>query len=248
MICQDIEELSGAYVLDAVTPQERQGVEEHINACPDCMHLVQELQSVAELLPLSVSPIELAPSLQSRVLASIQAEADRSIPWSQPRRKRRWRTWVNQLVAVAAVLVLLLLGAMTAWNVSLQQQIAALPHNQTYISYAVKGTAEDPGVTGQLLYIPGKNISILTVQGLPQTQGSYVYQGWLLHGNQPISIGVLNIYNGVASGSFQGNVQGYDGTAVSLEPGPGASKDAPRGQIVAMGKLNISTPVAQSII
>ncbi len=40
MICQDIEELSGAYVLDAVTPQERQEVEEHLVSCPDCTHLV----------------------------------------------------------------------------------------------------------------------------------------------------------------------------------------------------------------
>ncbi len=135
-----------------------------------------------------------------------------------------------------------------AWNISLQQQIASLSHNQSYVSYAIKGTAANPGVTGQLLYIPAKNISILTIQGLPQAQGNHVYQGWLLHGKQPISIGVLNIHDGVASESFQGNVQGYDGTAVSLEPGPGASKDAPRGQIVAMGKLNISTPAGQGVV
>lgn len=244
MICQDIEELSGAYVLDAVTPQERQEVEEHLVECPDCTHLVQELQSVAELLPLSVPPVEPSPSLQSRVLASIRADADRSTQRSgpqrsSPQRSRHWRNWTSPLAAIAAVLVLTLLGAMTAWNISLQQQLA---HTHTYVSYAVKGTATDPGVSGQLLYIPDKNISILTIQDLPQTQGNQVYQGWLLHGTQPISIGVLNVHNGVASGSFQGNVHGYDETAVSLEPGPGASKDAPRGQIVATGKLNTSIP------
>lgn len=237
MICQDIEELSGAYVLDAVTPQERQGVEEHLVSCPDCTHLVQELQSVTELLPLAVPPVEPSPTLQSRILGSIQAEADRTIQWSRPPRSRAWRNWTNRLVAIAAVLVLLLLGGMTAWNISLQQRLAHVP---TYVSYAVNGTATNPDAHGQLLYIPDKNISILTIQGLPQTQGNQVYQGWLLHGTQPLSIGVLNIHNGVASESFQGNVYGYDETAVSLEPGPGASKDAPRGQIVAAGKLTAS--------
>ncbi len=238
MTCQDIEELSGAYVLDAVTPQERQDVEAHLVSCPDCTHLVQELQSVAELLPLSVPPIKPSPTLQSRILASIQADADQTIQWNRPQRSRRWRNWTNQLVAIAAVLALVLLGGMTAWNISLQQRLA---HTQTYVSYAINGTAANPEANGQLLYIPGKNITILTVQGLPQAQGNQVYQGWLLHGTQPISIGVLNIHNGVASGSFQGNVHGYDETAVSLEPGPGPSKNAPRGQIVAAGKLNTST-------
>src|SRR5450631_1859036 len=200
MICQDIEELSGAYVLDAVTPQERQEVEEHLVSCPDCTQLVQELQSVAELLPLSVPPVEPSPSLQARVLTRIQADADQSIQWNRPRRNRRWRNWTNPLVAIAAVLVLTLLGSMTAWNISLQQKLYA----QTYITYAVKGTTAIPGASGQLLYIPSKNITILTVQGLPQAQGNQVYQGWLLRGNQPVSIGVLNIHNGVASESFQG--------------------------------------------
>lgn len=244
MICQDIEELSGAYVLDAVTPQERQEVEEHLVACPDCTQLIQELQSAADLLPLSVSPVEPAPSLKARVLASIQADADQTIQWNRPRRNRRWRNWTNQLVAVAAILVLLLLGTMTAWNISLHQQL----NTPAYVSYAVKGTTSIPGASGQLLYIPSKNITILMVQGLPQTQGNQVYQGWLLRGNQPISIGVLNIHNGVASGSFQGNVQGYDTTAVSLEPGPGASPDAPKGQIVATGKLNIPTPTGYGVV
>ncbi|HEY5005554.1 MAG TPA: anti-sigma factor [Ktedonobacteraceae bacterium] len=244
MICQDIEELSGAYVLDAVTPQERQEVEEHLVACPDCTQLVQELQSVAELLPLSVPPVEPSPSLQARVLTRIQADADQSIQWNRPRRNRRWRNWTNPLIAVAAILVLALLGSMTAWNISLQRQL----NTQTYITYAVKGTTAIPGASGQLLYIPSKNITILTVQGLPQAQGNQVYQGWLLRGNQPVSIGVLNIHNGVASESFQGNVQGYDTTAVSLEPGPGASQDAPKGQIVATGKLNSSTLTGYGVV
>ncbi len=245
MSCQDIEELSGAYVLDAVTPQERQEVEEHLVECPDCTQLVQELQSVTELLPLSVPPVELSPALKARVLAGIQVDADQSIQWTRPRRTRRWRSWTNQLVAVAAVLMLALLGTMTAWNISLQQKLAATP---TYVTYTVKGTTANPGASGQLLYIPSKNITILTVKGLPQAQGNQVYQGWLLRGNQPVSIGVLNIHNGVASDSFQGDIQGYDMTAVSLEPGPGATQDAPKGQIVATGKLNISTSTSYGVV
>ena len=246
MTCQDIEELSGAYVLDAVTPQERQEVQEHLVECPDCTYLVQELQSVVELLPLAVSPVEPSPSLQARVLASIRADADQATVTQRSglQRSRRWHNWTGPLVAIAAVLVLTLLGTLTAWNISLQRQNTSLQqqlaHAPAYVSYVVKGNPTHPGVSGQLLYIPDKNISVLTLRGLSQTQGNQVYQGWLLRGTQPISIGVLNVHDGVASGSFQGNVHGYDETAVSLEPGPGASKDAPRGPIVAAGNLTTS--------
>jgi anti-sigma-K factor RskA len=80
------------------------------------------------------------------------------------------------------------------------------------------------------------------MHGLPQLQGTHVYQGWLLHLNGKnitgvTSVGLLNAQNGSATVSFAGNVTDYDAAAISLEAGPTATPQAPKGGVVAMGSL-----------
>src|SRR5450755_1518668 len=246
MTCQECEELAAAYVLDAVTPTERETIEEHILECPDCERAVSELQPVANLLPVSVPAVSPSPLVKEYILANVRADAlsyRRPQQAQQQRRGRiQWRQWSRQLVAVAAVLVFALIASLAAWNISLQQQIAGLQTpSVSSISYALKGTSSIPDASGQLVYLPKLNVTVLTVHGLPQTNGSHVYQGWLLHCKQPTSVGLLTLQNGVATGSFSGDVKGYDAAAVSLEPGPAASVSAPKGAIVALGALTSST-------
>ena len=54
------------------------------------------------------------------------------------------------------------------------------------------------------------------------------------------SVGLLNTQNGSATVSFAGNVTGYDAAAISLEAGPTATPDAPKGSVVAIGSLKTS--------
>jgi len=49
MTCEEFEELSGAYVLGAVTPAEREAARVHLAGCAKCTHLWQELRAAAEL-------------------------------------------------------------------------------------------------------------------------------------------------------------------------------------------------------
>jgi anti-sigma-K factor RskA len=246
MTCQECEELAAAYVLDAVTLAERETIEEHILACPDCERAVSELQPVANLLPVSVPAVSPSPLVKEYILANVQADAlsyrrPQQAQQQQRRGRTQWRQWSRQLVAVAAVLVFALIASLAAWNISLQQQIAGLHTTPTSISYALKGTSSIPDASGQLVYLPKLNVTVLTVHGLPQTNGSHVYQGWLLRCKQPTSVGLLTEQNGVATGSFPGDVKGYDAAAVSLEPGPAASASAPKGAIVALGALTSSS-------
>jgi hypothetical protein len=157
------------------------------------------------------------------------------------------------LLAAAAVLALVLLGGMAAWNISLahqvtllQQQLAHLslqqPANSGVASYRVEGTNPAQDINGQVFYFPQQHLTTLILYGLPQTQGHQVYQGWLLHlkGKEitgTTSIGLLNQVDGKASLSFSGDLTGYDAVAVSLEPGPIATPKAPQGEVVAFGTL-----------
>ncbi len=243
MTCDEFEELSGAYALDAVTPVERETARAHLAGCAKCTRRLQELRAAVDLLPYSVTQVQPPESLKGRVLEYIRNESRTTSTQPIPLITRaKWR-WSTKLLAIAAVLLLLLSGVLTAWNVSLHQQNSSLASQVTslqhhvILTYAIRGIAAGQGASGTATYLPEQHITLLVIQGLPQLQGTQVYQGWLIHANQPVSIGLLSLENGVASVTYPGNIAGYEIAAVSREPGPLASKDAPTGPIVAVAEL-----------
>jgi anti-sigma-K factor RskA len=240
MDCQEFEALSGAYTLDAITDDERREADAHLAQCPKCQRIVRELQSVVNFLPLSVPPVEPSSHLKKRLFATIHHEAPRNITPPQPQRSW-WRRWDTRLlVAVAALLCILFVG-MLAWNLSLQRQLALQPRPVsspiTYTLHSATGTAN---VTGELIYFPQLHLTALIMRGLPPLQGKQVYQGWLLTNKHPKSLGLLHMQDESAILNFSGNVKGYDTVAVSIESGPQASPNSPRGEVVAVGLLNHS--------
>lgn len=252
MTCEEFEELSGAYALDAVTPTERRAAEAHLATCEKCKRLLQELRGIVALLPLSVPQISPAPELQQRVMAAIQQESktNAGAPPRQVRRARPLQRWSVQLLAVAAMLFLLLVGS-SVWNITLAQQVSSLRQQLTSIQQAsssyvtvftVKSANQQARPLGQVLYYARQNITVITVSGLPQLQGAHVYQGWLLRQQGAsitgvYSMGLLNVENGTATLSYTGSINGYNATAISLEPGPSATPNAPKGQVLAISTL-----------
>jgi hypothetical protein len=200
------------------------------------------------LLPYSVQQVNPPESSKGRLLDAIQMENvyTRPVPVTRNASPKPRRSWTTQLLAVAAVLMLLLLGGMTLWNVSLKQQNSALQQqnaslqHQLALAYGLHGN----GVSGKLIYLPEQNITLLVINGLPELHGTQVYQGWLIRGKQPTSIGLLSVQNGVASVIYPGTIAGYQVAAVSREPGPAASKNVPSGPVVAAGALKQPAVVA----
>ena len=258
MTCEEFEELSGAYALGAVTPEEWEAARAHLAGCANCTRRLQELRAVVDLLPYSVTQVNPPESLKGRLLKAIRREITATptqpVPMNRrPQRRRR----ATQLLAVAAVLALMLFAGMTAWNVSLQQQHNSLEHqvtslqqqnsslqsqvgflqHQVALAYAIQGVSSAQSASGKLIYLPEQNITILVMERIPRLQGTQVYQGWLIHGKQPTSIGLLSVENGIASVTYPGNITGYEVAAVSREPGPAASKNVPAGPVVAAGEL-----------
>ena len=274
MTCKEFEELSGAFVLGAVTAEEREAAQLHLAQCKACARLYQELRSVVALLPLSVPQVTPPATLEPRVLAAIRREAGilarsaQHIQTATPeRQQRRKRSWATRLLAVAVVLLLMLLGGLSLLAYSLenqltstgqrvinigqqlantkqqltnieQQLVSVSPHQMAIIT----GTAIVKGATGELFYLPQQNITVLVMHGLPQLQGSHVYQGWLLfvQGKKIMSIksvGLLTMQGDTASVSFPGNIISYNTAAISREPGPAPSLKVPAGPVVATGPV-----------
>ena len=159
------------------------------------------------------------------------------------------------LVAAAAVLFLLLSGGLATWGISLQHQVAGLQANAaslqhqvaslqanavTTTTYAITGTKNAPGVTGEAKHISGNgvDVTVLTLRGLPALQDQQVYQGWEIQGTETKSVGLLTPQpDGTATISIPGDVKGNDAVAVSLEKGPTATPNAPKGKLLAEGKI-----------
>jgi anti-sigma-K factor RskA len=64
--------LSGAYALDAITPEEATAMERAMSSSEDLRSEVAELTDTAVLLGLSVTPVEPSPALRARLLAAIE--------------------------------------------------------------------------------------------------------------------------------------------------------------------------------
>ncbi len=260
MDCHEIEELSGAYALDALSPEERRAVDEHLADCPKCAQEIRQLQAVVDLFPLSVPAVDPPPHMKERIFAKIHANNTNTtnalpatpLPLASREPIRRVRTprarWTPVLAALAAVL-LISFGLMLGWNLSLQQQLKqtqialstprALPTatpNST-LTYMIKGTEASSNISGETIYLPQQNMTLLVLHNLPKLSGNHVYQGWLIDGKQVTSAGILNVKNNTATLDFPGDVRDFDTAAVSLEPGPQASPSTPLGPVLATGAL-----------
>ncbi len=95
--CPHVQE-DGAYVLGALSPEDRVAFERHLPMCPDCARSVRELAGIPGLLarvPMEiVDPDQHPPPVPDTLLPSLVRRARRS------ERRRTW--WATGLVGVAA--------------------------------------------------------------------------------------------------------------------------------------------------
>jgi anti-sigma-K factor RskA len=87
-----------AYLLDALTPDERDRFERHLDSCPACRAELHELRGPADLLSLAAPAYVLPVELGQQVFAAIERDALGPSLELRPRRRR-----LQLLAAVAAV-------------------------------------------------------------------------------------------------------------------------------------------------
>ena len=199
-ICEELQELYPAFALDAVDPQDKQRIEDHLRTCRNCPEIVDGYRSVADLLPFSVPMVEPPSDLKARVLTATVSP----IPVTPPR-VSIWQTLVagfsNSLrsPAFAAVTMLLVVG-LAIWNILLQNQVnQQLAANQqmssemtrqralvSTIAYAdtqpkhLEATNAAPQAIGRLYAAPDLNALALIVYDMPTLPSNQVYQIWLI--------------------------------------------------------------------
>lgn len=204
--------LTGAYVVDALPPAEREEFEEHLRECADCAREVQELrETVARLgVDVATSPPE---ELKQRVLDEIARTRQQapSVDEASPENVRRLRTrrsaarrWGTRFAVAAAALGVVLAGVFGgfAWhtqnqlaerNEQVQQESADKARMARMLqepdAQIVRGPAG--GGTGTAVVSGGTGQAMFLGSDMPSLPSERAYQLWYMTDAGPVSAGML---------------------------------------------------------
>ena len=129
--CREWRQLLGAYALGHLGPEERAGLEAHLEGCPACRAEAESLEPLARLLPLA-DPARFerpapqpSPQLGERIAATINSEHRRG---RQRQRRRRFGFALGGVAAAAAaVLAIVILPGDGGGNPEQRVDFASLP-------------------------------------------------------------------------------------------------------------------------
>jgi anti-sigma-K factor RskA len=227
----DLHTLSGAYALDALTPEERAAFATHLEDCSACREEVREFQEAAARMG-AAATIAPPPALKARVLA----EADRQ-PQLRPkvtvleRAKGRGRT--VRIAGAAAAVALLVGGALTVQRLQQPDQppVASSPVARVFDAPDAHTATVRTANGGRLRVATSVTRGQMAVatRGLPRLSG-HSYQLWTIRKGRATSVGVI-----ADVGSGQVMRLPADGTTVAITIEPrGGSQQPTQKPIVAM--------------
>ena len=214
----DVEDLLGAYALDALEPDERDAVELHLRDCPRCRAEVADFRETAALL--AFGGAEAPPGVWEKIQASLEEapprlELARVVPID---RSPRWRQ-----VLVANAAVLLIVGALAVMALrrdsspsdddTRSEFAAAIVHpDATPVHLAAAGGEGSV----DLVLLEGQ--AYLVRHSLPPLSEGETYQLWGQQGETKVSLGVLGPKPGRLVLAADAS---YEAIAITAEKKPG---------------------------
>lgn len=191
-----VEDLLGAYALDAVPEDERRLVEQHLAVCEACRREVMEhRETVALLSGGATAPV----GVWDRISAELEPEPPVSLDAQRaPRKIGRWATGI---AAAAAALVIVALGMKVVEQDRRIDRLAATSEDRA-LSLAAEAALREPAARRVILRSAEGEASVEAVV-LPDGTGylyrndlrplppGRTYQLWALGEADPISAGVL---------------------------------------------------------
>lgn len=233
--CDLVDELDAAIALDAISPDERRAVADHLEGCTQPHERVRSLLGAGVALASALEPVTPSPALRERVMRSAAATvqdhspglaqpgvaqpgAEQVVEAPQARPRRGWLDWLSPgfarglaTAAVAAVAVL------AVWNLTLQAQLSDADRIRTALAqteavYPVTGEAGQ----GLLLDTPDGPRFLASRLETPPSGSLYVL--WLIGADGvPVDVGVVTGDEGIALVPLDDDLAGYTTFAATLE-------------------------------
>ncbi len=212
------------YALDALSLEDRAGLDIHLYGCARCRLRLEQLRAAAFARPRSIIPLEPSAAgkqkLLERIRADIAARSHGSLQAPASTVHHGTLIFASAFTIPAAlagaavclaVITLLLAQAITSADPS--NYGAAILGNPSARILRLEGTAAAPDAQGQVVMAPGQPYVVLVVSGLEPLPEDRGYQLWLIRGTKRLP-----------GGRFEVHQQG--GAAVVLSvPAPPAPSD-----------------------
>lgn len=246
---RELDDLLGAFALDAVDDGEREQVEQYLRRSPRARALVAEYRETAAFL--AQAGTEAPAGLWERIEERLgeQPSTPETGAAVIPMRPRRRASIPRLAVAAAVAATIVVMGALIVKVVQQDDRISDLARDTARGSLfdAADAASRDPGATNVRLSAPDGSLSARVVY-LPNGDGfvvqsnlaplppELVYQLWAdVDGpsQRTISAGVLGSDPGVTAFRVRGPVAGF---AITQERAPGAV--SPESPPVAQGSVD----------
>jgi anti-sigma factor RsiW len=168
-----VHDLTAAYALDALEPDEARGYEAHLSGCERCREELASLQATAGALAYAAEPVRPPEALRGRILEAARAERPNVVPL-------RPRTWSRPLAVVAAAAVAAAIG-LAVWNVSLHDDLSNARQ-------ALRGVPLT-GAKGSVVVAGGSGA--LVVSDLAPAPRGRTYEAWVIQSGRASPAGTF---------------------------------------------------------
>ena len=176
-----LHDLTPAYALDALDPDDEREYEAHLSRCEQCREELVGLRETAAALAYAAEPSSPSPLLRGRILEA--ARADRpTVVALRPR-------WAYPVAAVAAVAACAAIG-FGAWAASLHSQLGSR-------NAALRGVPLS-GAAGSVV-VGGSGRAALVVSGLKPAPAGRTYEAWVIQDGKAYPAGTFDARTGTVT-------------------------------------------------
>jgi anti-sigma-K factor RskA len=233
----EYEQLAAGYVLGALEPDDEHVFQRHLGGCSACESNVRELEAVVGELAYTVPPVEPPDTVWAGIRREIGSDAARRRPGAGA-----WGGGSRLLGRLAAAAAILLLVALSAWNLNLRdrneayrQRVAALEQATQLVNepnatlVALDDTPGPAGARATVIASTQQDRGVLIVENLPPLQRGRVYELWGVPGGrigeaQKATVFIPLRRQGVLTQEFRVPIQPGTVFAITEEPGPVGSE------------------------
>jgi anti-sigma-K factor RskA len=236
----EYEELAAGYVLGSLEPDDEHAFTRHLGGCAICEANVRELEAVVGELAYAVPPVDPPDTLWAGIRRQIRPEAARrgAIPTVAPGARVGGRR-LRLLPGLAAAAAIVLVVALSLWNLSLRDQNAVYRDRVAALERATQ-LANDPNASLITLDNPAGSAAqatviasspqdrgVLLVEDLPPLQRGRVYELWGIPAGKVAdaekALVFVPLRRGVQTYEFKVPIQPGTVFAITDEPGPTGS-------------------------
>jgi anti-sigma-K factor RskA len=221
----DVHELTAAYALDALDPEERETYEAHLAQCARCREELTGLGETATALAFGVTSPAPPERLRGQILAAAAAERENIV--ALPVR----RPWLGRAVATAASVAACAAIGLGIWASTLSN---SLDHARTTGARAelAAQVLADPdsqkiALTGGdgMLAVDPSGRGVLVVHRLPAAPSGRIYEAWVIPpGGAPRKAGLFSSSGPMTMVPLAENVPKGSVVAATVERAGGADK------------------------